>query len=283
MLNIEHYKNSWFFKEINLSKWEILFSEWDLDQNLYIIESWEVFVLKETKDKSDFKILSVLWDEEVFWEASFVSPFDIKMATIKANKDTKLLKIDVLKDLDLFFQKFPNETIDLYKYIISLSNKRLLNANNHILSVYEMNKEIIWLTDLNEKSFFVLIQKFNKLINTDYILYFEKNSIVDGYFTLKYDTRFPWKMLDDVFEIKKEEEIFDLLFLKQDDYVIQKINVLNNYYWFFLLGKGINFTDSELKIIDTISTLLAWVINQKNILKEIKSEEDLGEYEEDIL
>jgi len=36
-------------------------------------------------------------------------------------------------------------------------------------------------------------------------------------------------MLDDTLEIKEENDIYKVLFLKKENYYIQKINVLNNY------------------------------------------------------
>jgi len=48
MFNIELLENSWFFKIKTLEAWELLFDEWDIDNNLYIIKSCESDA-KETK------------------------------------------------------------------------------------------------------------------------------------------------------------------------------------------------------------------------------------------
>lgn len=309
MLDIKFYKNSWFFEEKILLEWEFLFKEWDLDDNLYIIESWEIFILKNINTDNDQKILAVLYDLDLFWEW-FLNDEKPKTVSVKANKITKLLRVNK-KGLDLFSEKYPKEVIDIYKHIIIFLNNKLLELNNHtskmdfeidssinkedldlenhtkkriidldnyIISVYEIDKFIKELQIYNNANLFKLITKFNEIIGTDFILYIEKNSVVENYFTLKYDTRFPWKMLDDVIEIKSEDDIYSALFLKNWHYFIQKINVLNNYIWFFVMWKKIDFTFNEKKIISTISTLFGSVINQKLILEQNIREDNNEEY-----
>ena len=69
MLDINFLKNSKFFTKITLQKNEVLFDEWDLDNNLYIILAWELSVEKyTTRKKDDTKILGHLIKDAVFWE-----------------------------------------------------------------------------------------------------------------------------------------------------------------------------------------------------------------------
>lgn len=311
MLNIEFYKKSWFFKELTLSEWEFLFKEWEIDENLYIIESWEIFILRNINFNNDYKVLSVLYDLDIFWEW-FLNEEKPKTVSVKANKQTKLLKINK-KNLDLFWKKYHDEINDLYKHIIIFLNdklleldkhtskmdlkldnsinsklldlenntkKRVVDLDNYIVSVYEIDKFISEISIYNNSSLFKLITKFNQIINSEFILYIEKNLVVENYFTLKYDTRFPWKMLDDTLEIKEENDIYKVLFLKKENYYIQKINVLNNYVWFFVIWKKIEFSYNEKKIISTISALLASVINQKMTIEQKDKDENYIENKE---
>lgn len=311
MLNIEFYKKSWFFKELTLPEWEFLFKEWEIDENLYIIESWEIFILRNINFNNDYKILWVLYDLDIFWEW-FLNEEKPKTVSIKANKKTNLLKINK-KDLDLFWKKHHDEIDILYKHIIIFLNdklleldkhtskmdlkldnsigsklldlenntkKRVVDLDNYIVSVYEIDKFISEISIYNNSSLFKLITKFNEIINSEFILYIEKNLVVENYFTLKYDTRFPWKMLDDTLEIKEENDIYKVLFLKKENYYIQKINVLNNYVWFFVIWKKMEFSYNEKKIISTISALLASVINQKMTIEQKDKDENYIENKE---
>lgn len=306
MLDINFYKKSGFFTQITLLSWKMLFLEWEIDPNFYIIDSWEIYVLKNKNDKNEYKILSILYDNDIFWEW-FLNDEKPKTISIKANKDTKLLKIDKI-GIDLFSKKYPEKAIELYKSIIVSLNERLLildtkinnlnlitdsNINkdllkldnhtknrveeldNYIISVYEIDRFISEITVFDNINLFKLINKFNQVINAQFILYIEKNEVVENYYTLKYDTRFPWKMFDDTLEIKDDNDLARILFLKKDQYIIQKISIFNKDTWYFVIWKELVFTFNEKKIINTITTLLAQVINQKTITeqKKILSEE----------
>jgi len=71
------------------------------------------------------------------------------------------------------------------------TKKRVVDLDNYIVSVYEIDKFISEISIYNNSSLFKLITKFNEIINSEFILYIEKNLVVENYFTLKYDTRFP--------------------------------------------------------------------------------------------
>jgi len=149
---------------------------------------------------------------------------------LKINRDNK----------DLFSLKYPNEIKKLYEYIIVSLNNRVLYLNeridkmifatdfsfnknlldldnrvknrikeldNYIVSVYEIDKFISDLVIFDNKNLFKLINKFNEVINSEFIVYLEKNQVLDNFYTLKYDTRFPGKMLDDVIEFEDENYI----------------------------------------------------------------------------
>jgi hypothetical protein len=79
--------------------------------------------------------------------------------------------------------------LNLLKYIIYLSNKRLLESNILITATYKISKEIIELNEINNKKIFELIDKLKEIINVSYILYFEKNPVMENFIKLKYDTR----------------------------------------------------------------------------------------------
>jgi hypothetical protein len=75
------------------------------------------------------------------------------------------------------------------KYIIFLTNKRLLESNHLIAATYKITKEITKIEKITNKKIFELIDSLRDIIGVDYIIYLEKNLNIENYLTLKYDTR----------------------------------------------------------------------------------------------
>jgi len=48
----------------------------------------------------------------------------------------------------------------------------------------------------------MILEKVKAILDVDYILYFEKNKVLENFLTLRYDSRTPNKMLDLTFEKK---------------------------------------------------------------------------------
>jgi len=60
-----------------------------------------------------------------------------------------------------------------------------------------------------------LIDKIKDIVGVDYILYLEKNIVMENYLTIRYDSRNKGKMLDKI--IETTENKLDLLELKLID------------------------------------------------------------------
>lgn len=272
MLNIKTLENSWFFKSIILEKWEILFDEWETNDNLYILKIWELSVEKYTsKERKETKILWFIKSNEILWEASMNNnkPKEVK---IKAVKKSYFIYINGQSGLNQFSEKYPKETSDLLKYIIHIWNKRLLESNNLITISFKVSKEILNLKEITNKTIFGFIDKLVYILNIDHILYFEKNPIMEDFLTLKYDSREKWKMLDKIVEIKDNK--LDILDLKINDFnsFIQKISIWNNDLWFlFFIKNSVKFTENDKKILTSISVWFSWLIKQKLLLEEEKN------------
>lgn len=269
MLDINKLKNSWYFTEVTLEKWEVLFGEWDFDENIYIILVWELSVSKYTsKAKNESKVLAYLQNNDVFWEASLNSNKE-KEVSIIANRKSVLLKINAKDWLNDFSVKFHAEAMNLLKYIIFQSNKRLSESNYLITATYKISKEIWELNEINNKSIFLLIDKIKESIWVDHIMYYENNPVMLNYITLKYDTRTKWKLLNEVIEITNNN--LDLLSLKVDDYFMhtEKLSIWNNNLGHLVyLKKDYKFNDTDKKVLAITSTSIAWVIKQKQLLDE---------------
>jgi hypothetical protein len=75
------------------------------------------------------------------------------------------------------------------KYIIYISNGRLLKSNALITANYKVTQEILDIKEVNNKNIFKLIDKLEDIINIDYSLYLEKNPVLENYLVIKYDSR----------------------------------------------------------------------------------------------
>ncbi len=278
MLDINILKNSWYFKEVVLEKSQVLFSEWQVDNNIYIVLAWELSVEKyTTKQKNETKILAYLKQNDVFWEAA-LSNNEAKQVSIVAKRKTLLLSIDAEKWIYDFSKKYPKEAFELLKYIIFLSNKRLLDANYLITANYKISNEIIALEEINIKKIFELIEKLKESIDVSEIIYYETNPVMDNYITLRYDTRQKTKMQNKVIEITNSK--LDLLDLKVDGFstFTQRLSIWhNNLGYLVFLKKSDNFNELDKKILTSTATSIAWLIKQKQLLDEERDKQFMNE------
>lgn len=279
-IDIKKLQNSGFFTEVNYKKWEIIISEWDTDNNIYIIISWEVAIEKllHEWDKKSKKNLWILKKFDIFGEWSLNNNFP-KQVSIVSLSNTQVLIIDSRIWFESFINKFPQEWFKLLKYIIELTNKRQLESNSLLTSTYEMNKAISEIYQINNKTIFSLIDRFIEIIWWDYIVYIENNPVMEGYYTLLYDTRIQWKMSDLVIEFKPWGNIWKkLLELEQIDKkwfnMLVRLNVWNINLWYFIIWRSnINFTENDKKIIFSITNSLSWLIRQKYLQQEQRDKE----------
>jgi hypothetical protein len=268
MLDLNFLQNTEFFKTRTLEKNEYLFKEWEIDENIYIIVIWELIIEKFIdKNKQITKKLAILTQNEVFWEASLNNNFP-KQVSIKAKTKTKLIYINA-KNLDDFNKKYPEIALNLLKYIIFLSNNRLNLSNKLITVSYTISQEIINLKDFSYKSIFALIEKIKNIANIEDIKFLEENPVLKEYLTIKYDTKFPWVMQDKIIKIPDNQ--LDLLNskIKWIYNYIQKLQIWNKNYWYLIFEKkDFSFSENEKKIFSTLATSFAWVLKQKEFLKE---------------
>lgn len=269
MLQLKFLQNSGFFTEFHLQKNEVLFEQGEKDQNIYIVISWEIEVQKYTTiHKDEVKTLANLWVDEVFWEASLNTdkPKEVK---IIATKKTTLIWINAQEWLDDFSQKHPIEAMNLLKYIIHTSNKRINQSNALITSNYKVTQEILKIKEVNNRNFFWLIDKLEEIIHIDYIFFLEKNPVLDNYLVLKYDSRNKWKMLDKIIETTDNK--LELLELKTKDTFneIQELTIWETSLGYLIYFRNkIDFNENDKKVLTTISTSIAGLIKEKIIIEE---------------
>jgi len=276
MLNIEFLENSWFFQIRTLEAWEVLFDEWDIDNNLYIIKEWELSIEKYTNnDRIETKILAKLWNSEIFWEWSLWDSAP-KQVKIKATKKTTLLEIEAKNSFEEFLLKHTKKWVDLLSSIIYISNKRLLEANFLITSSYKINKHISEINEFNNKNLFEILDELNKTINSKYVLYAEKNPVLENIVTIKYDSRHKGRMQENIIDLWNW--IFDTGDLIKDWISLSKYNLIeelknrNEVIWYLVIWDDEkNFDEWQKKSIWAIAVSIAWYIKQKQYFDENKN------------
>lgn len=272
MIDINFLENSWYFKIRPLKKWEVLFNEWDYDNNLYIIKKWSLVIKKRVNvNNNDTKIIAKIWEWEVFWEWSLWNS-EPKQVSIEANQDTLLLEIEAKNKFEEFLQKDTKKWIDLLSSIIYISNKRLLEANYLITLSYRINKYISEITLFNNKNLFNIIDELDKTINSNYTIYVEKNSFVEKVWTIKYDTRLKWKMLQNIIELENNKIQIDKIeneWINLSKYnLIEELKNNNKIIGYLIIWKNSLFDEWEKKSIWIISVAIAGFIKQKEYFEE---------------
>ena len=274
MLNIKTLKDSWYFREVHLEKAEVVFKEWEVNENIYIVLAWELVVEKLTsKQWKESKILAYLRENDVFGEAA-LNNNNPKQVSVTTTRKTVLLVIWAQKLLNVFSIKYKQEAFNLMRYIVFLSNKRLSESNYLITANYKIAQEIKKLDEISYKAIFEILEKMKEALWVSDIIFYEVNPVMENYLTLKYDTRFKWKMQNEIIEITDNK--LDLLDLKVDDYYnfTQKLGIWRNDLWYLIfLKKDFNFNETDRKVLSSISSSLSWLIKQKQLLEEDKNKE----------
>lgn len=278
MININFLEKSWFFEIVKLKKDQLLFDEWDIDDNLYVIKSWGLNIEKYIDlEKKETKLLATLWGYEIFWEWSLSNNLP-KQVKVYANKNTILLKIEAKNKFEDFLLKHTKSGIDLLSSIIYISNKRLLEANFLITASYKINKYISEITKFDNKNLFKIIEQFKDTINIEHILYLEKHPILENFVVLKYDTRENWKLKDIIIDLWDNnlniDDIKKSWVNLWDKYFIQDLINKNEKIWYMIIADNWIFLDEwQKKAISIISVSIAWFVKQKQYFEENKNYE----------
>lgn len=267
MFNLKKMKLSGYFKEKTLHRWELLFDEWKIDDNLYFVESWKLSIEKYTTiEKKEKKQLAIIRKWDFLWEWSLNKSKE-KEVSILALEETKLLYIDAKKDFLLFMRNNPALAKDILVQIISITNQRTLDSNKYITSVYEINKSINNIEKINYLEIFKILNKINLILKWDYLLYLETNPIDEKFLSLKYDSRYNLKMKDVLVE-KWHYKLEQIWIEKDDKIIVKEIKIADEHLWNIIVWKKDNFSQNEKRIFLAMINSLSWILKQKKILWE---------------
>jgi len=115
-----------FCQERSVKTWELIFSEGDIANSMYLLKSWEIEVFKN--NDSWETILWYIESEDIFWEMALFWKQSNRMAWARAVKDSKLI---IMLDFSIkeLLNKHP-EVMDKVKKLIDKrnnENKKLLD------------------------------------------------------------------------------------------------------------------------------------------------------------
>lgn len=267
--NLSIFEKSPLFEVKTIKKWELLFDEWKIDNNLYIIKKWLLSVEKyTTNERTDTKQLATLKTWDFLWEWSLNNTSLPKEALIRAMETSEVLAIDGKHNVKKFIEENPSIWYELLKHVITETNKRLLESNKIITTNYEIEKQVKALTIIDTKSIFNLIDKITTIADVDYIIYIEKHQVMDNFFILKYDSRQPNKMQDMIFERKGYFLDLDELFKeanisKEDQLVINKLGIGSEVYGYLIFWREKRwFSGSDKKIFTSIANSFVWILKK---------------------
>jgi len=283
MLNIEFLQSSGFFKTISLKSWDVIFDEWEIDNNLYVVVSWKIDVLKYTSTERNWvKKLATLLKMDFFWEAWLSVQDEPKKVKIQASSDSILLKIDAVEWVEKFIKQNPKQWLNFLKHIIYVTNKRLNKNNRQIAADYELNKEINNIDKITLKPIYHIIDRIGVIIECDYVIFFEHNIVLDNYYSLRYDTR-SWSSFDDIsleiedikkLNLKKDISWVDLSLFND----VVRLTIGERELGFLIVGRKNNvFNENEKNMLISMWNSLSGIIKQKEVLEEERNKSYIKE------
>lgn len=276
MIHLENIKSSWYFSQIILETWEILFREWDIDENLYIIYDGELSVQKSIETKKwEYKELWLIGIWNIVWEAA-LSHSDPKQVQIVANRKTILLKIEWKKSFPDFVTAYPQDGYNVLTSIISIANNRLLRWNRQLTANYEVNVAISKIKDISITSIYKLLLIFQSILQVDQIMYFEKNRVMDSYYKLRYDSKNTESIQNKI--IKFPDETLDIGILKEEWIKLSKyfistdLSLWDEHYGFLVVGREKkDFHENEQQLLTNTAWSFVWIIHQKSLIDEARN------------
>jgi len=272
MINTKFLKSLDYFKEITLKRWDILFDEWEINNNLYYILSGKLSIEKyTTKEKKETKQLAIIWKDDFLWEWA-LNTSEPKQVKVLASEKSELLYIDAKTDFLDFMKEYPEKAKNILVYIISITNKRALVWNKYITSIYEINKSIRKIWKVNFKEIFKILDKINLILEWEFLIFLETNMIDKSYLTLKYDSRKSWKMQDKLLE--KWKYNLEEIWIKKDYKILTKeVFIWEESLWNIIITKKENFNQNDKRIFLGMINSLAWILKQKKNLEEERDKE----------
>lgn len=268
---LEKFDN--FFKKQKrfLKEWEKLFSP-GKDNYLYMITAWSLDIFgysNEWERKEIWKVYA--WS--FIWEWVIFGRFQKDVEAIACSKSEVFAFTQ--EDLARLEKEFPKEALELYKHIIEITNKRLLDSWKELANIYEATNKIIDLAKNWENWFFESMLYLKSLLWVDYVIYIENHPALDNFLYYKYNTNLKnfgiinqrvWQEITPDMEWLIDNHFWILGAFPDDSVYAIPLKNMNKLKWFLLAWKRKwVITDNQMRICKNIWTLLGSVVenNQK--------------------
>jgi len=277
--NLKNFEKSPHFETKKLERWALLFDEWAIDSNIYIVKKWNVSVEKYTSNnKTNTKKLAVLGKGSIFWEQALNNPDTPKQTSIKALNTVELLRINATKNIRDFMKEDPDLGMTLLMRIIALANERLNNTNEELTYLFEFNNKIAALSEINRDTFWEIFWFINSMIESDYTIFLKSHQVLDDTLSVFYDSREEKWEENSLWEIISYEwwtEFMPYDFLEElkiekiDNIVLTKLNIWPNLLWYVVYWRRqIWYSENHKKILWNFSLNLASITKQFNVQEE---------------
>ncbi len=269
--------DSYFKKKKRLLKaWEILFSPW-IDSNLYIIKSGVLVIYGFTSDWEKKEIWkahsgSIVWEWVIFWR----NQKDVEAVSLW---EAEIFSLNE-EDLKKFEKENPSDAINIYKYVIELTNRRLLDSDKELASIYDATNKLDELAKLWEKWFMDIMIYIKWLLWADYIIFIENHPAINWFFYYKYNTKLPniwainkkaWDEINlDLNWIIDSKNIFWTL--PDDNIFALPLKNWEKLKWYFMIWKQKwVITDNQIRIWSNLWHLMGSIIENNQLDSEKKA------------
>ena len=260
-----------YFTKQEMHSEEILFDEGEHDTFLYIIYDGELVVEKKIKAGWNYKTLSYIRTGNILWEGWLIRK-QKKEVRIRATRETILLKIawDIFVD---FVREFPSESYQLLIHIIAHGNDRLLKANTEITANYEISRSIAHIKNFDTQNIEKVLETIETILESENILYLEKNTIVPWYYKVKYSCGLGNIYWENAI-IYVWWDNFDINALQDSEHISLKkysgcASVVYGWItkWYLIISRSKKqYNENDNKLLENAATSFAGVVWHKEIL-----------------
>lgn len=279
-MNTEIFSKSWFFTQKDFKKGEYIFKEGEISWCLFFIVSGKISIRQSTQyPENSHKVLWILESGNIIGEGSLVWN-TAKKVSAYCEEDVKMYVIDALLSFPKFLEAYPKEAYEILLQIIKISNTRVLEADSLITASYQISCALAELGSIHTKSVYSLLEKFQKILQSDEILFFEAMQWLDSYFKLKFHTATPIEQEHYIFEI--HSHFLPWTFLKKHKVPIFKHNLSfplilwEKIYGYLVIGrKKSPYSEYEHKILENIAHSFVGIVYQKHIQDEENQKNNL--------
>lgn len=267
-------------KKQQLAKNEVLFSPGE-NPYFYIVTSGALAVFRVTPT-GEKKEIGRAYKGSFLGEGILFGRTQKDTEAVAHGDGTSVIAL-TREEINLLESENPKKLLDLYKYIVEITNGRLLETGKELALTYEMTEKINALSKAGESGLKDIVDYVATSLTVDYIIYAEKHPIVPNLLIYKYNSRFPsvktvnQKVGAELSQVSEEgfmsDEIAILGAGEKDALYLLPLKTRENLKGFLVIGTKdrSDIADVDLRIFHNISPLLASIIENNQTLADKKA------------